>query len=526
MIFTETVADTIPGVLARAAAKFPVKPAVVGGSRSLTFPDLQRRALAIADRLEKLGVTHGQRVGLLMEKSLEQVAAVLGVLHANAVMVPIHPSQKRRGLAHIIRNCGMTALITDSNLLPSVVEFAGEVHLVIGRGDPIGDHPCLPKLDDAGAEVASAFNCTGQDNAAIIYSSGSTGPPKGILISHDNLVRGARIVSGYLGTRQDDRIALVLTLTSDYGLNQLWQTLYQGASLFLHDPFLPADLLAFLEAQRITALPLMPVIINRIFDPRFPLRRSDYDLSALRYVTSTGAVVTKKMLEQLQSTFQHSDIYLMYGLTEAFRSTYMPPSELARRPNSIGKAIPEVEVLVLDENDRPCPPGVSGELVHRGGCITKGYWNDAAATARRFRQLPRFPGETVVFSGDIAKSDSDGFLYFIARRDAMIKTRGFRVGPGEIEEAACGHGMVTAAVAFDVKSSDSDNDIVLAYAASSAGPSDDREILRYLKSQLPHYMIPRYLLRMEEFPTTGNGGKIDRVWVIENARERLGLSAS
>ena len=255
----------------------------------------------------------------------------------------------------------------------------------------------------------------------------------------------------------------MLTLNFDHGLNQLCQTLYVGASLYLHDLIFPRDLFRMLAAQQITALPMMPVIISRMFDPRLPGPEEDLDFSALRYVCTTGGPVTARMLGQLQRTFPGTDIVLMYGLTEAFRSSWLPPDQLAARPTSIGKAIPEVELYVLDEEGRESPAGAPGQLVHRGGCITKGYWNAPEATAECFRQIDRFPNETVVFSGDLVRRDEEGYLYFLGRMDSMIKTHGFRVSPTEIEEHARRFEHLFDAVAFGVDNPEIGQDIAVVY---------------------------------------------------------------
>jgi acyl-CoA synthetase (AMP-forming)/AMP-acid ligase II len=219
------------------------------------------------------------------------------------------------------------------------------------------------------------------------------------MIMHRNLCDGARIVSRYLGTSMGDRMGGVLALNFDYGLNQLWQSLLTGATLCLHELVFPASLFRFLAEERITMLPVMPVIITRMSDPRLLRQRPDADLSSVRVVCTSGGAVSSRMLDQVSTTFPNAEMFLMYGLTEAFRSTYLEPDQLAARPGSIGRAIPDVEILVLDDELRAVAPGEPGELVHRGGCVAKGYWNAPGETAKRFRSLPQYPGETLVFSG-------------------------------------------------------------------------------------------------------------------------------
>jgi len=367
------------------------------------------------------------------------------------------------------------------------------------------------------------FDRIGADNAAIIYSSGSTGRPKGILISHRNLADGADIVAEYLGTREEDRIACVLSFNFDYGLNQIWQTIRKGASLYLHDFAMPNDLFALVAEQSITGLPLMPVFITQMFDRRLKIAASSYDFSALRYVCSTGGRLSEQMLRDLRSTFPATKIYSMFGLTEAFRGTYLEPDKLDTHPTSIGKAIPGVQILVLDEHGEECPPNVAGELVQRGATVTKGYWRDPENTAKVFRTHPRFPGETLVFSGDSVVRDEEGYLYFVDRRDEMIKTRGFRVSPTEVESEVVRHPEISAAVAFGVINIGVGEDIACAYTTHSGEPLPEPTLIQFLKTNLPRHMVPAYVIHFTTFPITGNAGKVDRKTIKQVAFERLGI---
>jgi acyl-CoA synthetase (AMP-forming)/AMP-acid ligase II len=327
-----------------------------------------------------------------------------------------------------------------------------------------------------------------------------------------------------LGTDEGDRIGCVLSFNFDYGLNQIWQTVRKGATLYLHDLALPNDLFALLAKESITALPVMPVIITKMFDKRLKLAPSNYDFSALRYICSTGGRLSDDMLRDLKATFPKARIFSMFGLTEAFRSTYLDPDKLDTHPTSIGKAIPDCQVLVLDEHGDECAPGVVGELVHRGATVTKGYWRDPENTARVFRAHPRFPGETLVFSGDRVVRDAEGYLYFVARGDEMIKTKGFRVSPTEVEAEVTRHDNIVDAVAFAVPNIAVGEDIACAYTTLDSKPIPEHTLTLYLKSNLPSHMVPAYLLHFESFPITGNAGKLDRKSIKQTAFERLGLA--
>jgi acyl-coenzyme A synthetase/AMP-(fatty) acid ligase len=265
----------------------------------------------------------------------------------------------------------------------------------------------------------------------------------------------------------------------------------------------------------------MPVIITRMFDPQLPGPEADLDFSALRYVSTTGGPVTTRMLDQLRKTFPGTDIVLMYGLTEAFRSSWLPPDQLSARPTSIGKAIPEVELYVLDDQGQDCPPGVPGQLVHRGACVARGYWNAPEVTAERFRQIDRFPGETVVFSGDLVRRDEEAYLYFLARMDSMIKTYGFRVSPTEIEEHARRFDGLLDAVAFGIDNPEIGQDIAVVYTTTDRTPLACEALTEHFRLGMPHHMVPRWFVHAEAFPATASQGKVDRVSVRRFALEKL-----
>lgn len=515
---------TIPSFLESTLQIYGKKEGVFAGSESLTFGALHEEALGSAHVLKDMGVEKGDRVGVCMTKSINQVITIMGILYANAVFVPILPKLREPNIRHIIEDSGAKVLITDHDRVKEVVSYQDKVSIVIGDNKFDSAYPCMKYLNRHITNRVNFFNCIGNDNAAILYSSGSTGRPKGIVISHRNLGDGARIVSGYLGTTSDDRIAGILSLNFDYGLNQLWQTIYKGASIYLHELIFPNDLFRLLSNKGITALPVMPVILTNMFDPRFYSADEVHDYSALRYICSSGGPVSQRMIQQMSDTFPTSDIYQMYGLTESFRSTFLPPGQIKQRPTSIGKAIPDVEVLVLDDHGNVCGPGVTGELVHRGGCIAKGYWNDPKKTEQVFRTLTRFPGETVVFSGDAVRSDDEGYLYFVSRKDSMIKTHGYRVSPTEIEEEVGKHQKVQQSVAYGIPNIEIGQEIVLAYTTSDGEPIDHNMLLQFVKKYLPSYMVPTHLIHLEEMPSTGNEGKVDRLLVVETTNAKLGLA--
>lgn len=492
---------SIAGLVNRAAATHGGKRAITCGGTSLTFGELRDEASALAAELADRGVAPGDRVGVSMRPSIEQIVALLGTILADAVAVPILPRLTDAGIAHVVEDAQLVLLFADPPRAASLESACPRATVLCGLRTrrPPGPGP--------------ASTAAGGDVAALLYSSGSTGPPKGIIVTHDNIVRGAEIVAGYLGTSHEDRIAGLLSLNFDYGLNQLWQSLLTGASLHLHELVLPRSALQMLASERITALPLMPALVQRLFGSARGGPPAEIDLSSVRYVTSTGGPISSWALSCLRGAFPGAAIYLMYGLTEAFRSSFLRPALVDERPTSVGKAIPGVELYVLDDDGRECEPGELGTLVHRGGCVARGYWNDAEATARTFRRLERFPGETVVWSHDLAWKDDGGYIHIAGRSDFLIKRDGYRIGPGEIESVANDHGAVAESVAVGVPDGDRGQRIVLAWTSRNGSGLDDAGLRTWLSERLPDHMVPSEVVRFDAFPVTAGEGKFDRAAV-------------
>jgi len=506
---------TIPYAFEQTLANYPDKVAIQEFDVVVTFRELYQRAVETAAVLKWHGIKKGDRVGVYMNKSLEQVYALLGIIYSDAIIVPILPRLKEDNISNIVEHSGVKLIIADAVVLASVERYAETVAIVVGNGVSENYSSLADLRKDFSGRYDSPFSCIGIDSAAIIFSSGSTGRPKGILISHRNLFDGAVIVSNYLNTTVDDRISGVLQLNFDYGLNQLWQTLYRGCTLVLHEFRFPNDFFSHLLNDSITVLPVMPVIITKMFDKRLYRANELQRITTLKYICSTGGRLSGAMIDALGDKFPEVKIYSMFGLTEAFRSTYLAPEMLKLKPTSIGKAIPEVEVMVLDDLGDECPAGQVGELVHRGGCMTKGYWNAPEETDLKFRSHPKFPGERLLFSGDLVKKDEEGYLYFVGRRDSMIKTNGYRVSPTEVEEEAIKHHEVESAVVFGLENLSIGEDVVLIYSTFNGNQIAEEEYRLLLKELLPNYMMPNVIKHIQQMPVTGNGGKIDRTRVIE-----------
>ena len=344
------------------------------------------------------------------------------------------------------------------------------------------------------------------DVAAILYTSGSTGLPKGVVLSHQNLVTGARSVAEFLENNANDVILAVLPFSFDAGFSQLSTAFSAGASVVLIDYLLPRDIFDSLSRYRVTGLSGIPSLWSRLARMDWPPEA----VSHLRYVTSTGGVMPGETLRRLRENLPDTKIFLMYGLTEAFRSTYLPPEQIDRRPNSIGKAIPNAEVLVVRDDGSICEPGESGELVHRGSLVTLGYWDDPSETAKRFRPTPnqprgrRYP-EIAVYSGDTVRTDDEGYLYFVGRNDDMIKSSGYRISPTEVESVVYETGLVSECAAYGIPHPLLGQAIALACISESPSKATSNAILAACKKMLPAYMVPSEIYYLDDLPRTSNG---------------------
>jgi len=511
------MADLLHDLLPAAAQAVPQQVAVVDREHSATYAQLNELVDRAAAGLTALGVLRGDRVAVLMAKRIEKVAAIIAVLKAGAIAVPVNALLKAPQVGHILRDSGAAALITSSVRLPGLLAELGVLsglRAIVAVEDPgaepVGGLVVVPWSQLIAYEGPLAGRPAPEDAAMIFYTSGSTGKPKGVVVSHRNLLVGARSVAEYLLCRPDDRVLAVLSLSFDYGFNQVATTLLVGATLVLLDYRLPQEVLLTIERERITALAGVPPIWIQLAALDWPAAAS----RSLRYITNSGGAMPRATLARLQQVFPDTRIYLMYGLTEAFRSTYLLPEQIAHRPDSIGKAIPNAEVLVLRPDGRPCAANEPGELVHRGPLVALGYWNDPERTARRFRPVPgQAPDATEpereVWSGDTVRRNEEGYLYFIGRQDEMIKTSGFRVSPTEVEEEAYASGLVRDAVALGALHERLGQGIVLVVTPAQNMPADSTRLLDALKRRLPRFMVPLRIEWRESMPRNANG-KYDR----------------
>ncbi len=482
--------------------RLPDKPAVVDDTTSLTYQQLYEKAGFFASKLREAKVQCGDRVAFFLDHDANQAITILAVSSTGCVFVPVNALLYPEQVLHIVRDSEAKVLVTTRQRHEQIREVLGQC-------------PNLKEVlvveDMAGSESLPR-NCAAIENdlAAILYTSGSSGQPKGVMISHKNLVAGCWIVSDYLYLRESDRLLGVLPLSFDYGLNQLITMLAQGGTYFFLTFKFPNEIVEALSKHEITGFAGIPPIWAIMV--RSSLQRTS--LPHLRYITNSGGAVPTAVLEKLRKTLPQVEINLMYGLTEAFRSTYLPPHELDKRPTSMGKAIPNTQIMVVSAEGVLCGPNEEGELVHRGPTVSLGYWKRPEETARRFRAYP-WNGqdgevtEQVVFSGDIVKTDEDGYLYFIGRRDGMIKCSGNRISPTEIEEVVFKTGLVKQAAAVGIPD-EAAGQVIKVFVL----PADEEQakmedfcqtIIDFCARQMPAYMVPRHIEVIDVMPKTAAG---------------------
>ena len=493
----------------------PGRPALTFKAVTVSYGELAVQVACAAAGLHRLGVRRGDRVAVYAEKRVETVVAMLAASAAGAVFVPVNPLFKARHLAHVVADCAAVAVVTTAERYETVrtalpAETSVREVVVVGAGGaPAADDRWRispwEELHTAGsAPVPGADAVIDADTAAIFYTSGSTGGPKGVVLSHRNLLAGAESVAGYLGHTPDDTLLAVLPLSFDAGFSQLTTSLISGAHVVLTNYLVPRDVVRLCARHAVTGLTCVPPLWLQLVGQEWPAEATAH----LRYFANTGGRMPRAALNRLRALFPQAEPYLMYGLTEAFRSTYLDPAQVDRRPDSIGRAIPNAEVLVVRADGSPCPPHEHGELVHRGALVSLGYWNDPVRTAERFRPVPGTGTreEIAVWSGDTVYRDEEGYLYFVGRADDMIKSSGYRISPTEVEEAAYATGLVSEAVALGAADEQLGQHVVLVVA----GPCDTGLLQRALARELPAFMLPRRTVVLDALPRSVNG-KFDRV---------------
>ena len=530
--------------LENSAARLPNKVALICDGKRLTYSEINQQADQLASALLSLGVKRQDRVVIFMDNSAESVISLFGILKAGAIFIMVNATMKAKKLNYILKDSGARVLITNANKARIIHEaldgasglehvlWVGSIPAVIGPSSvsmhlwngllsPNSDlrpftlstvegltSVSSPSASSAAVLKRSAPNavCIDIDLAAIIYTSGSTGEPKGVMSAHYNMVAAAKSITQYIGNVENDIILNVLPLSFDYGLYQVLMAFLFGGTVVLEKSFLyPYKILEKVVEEKVTGFPLVPTMAALLLQME---DLSKFNFSHLRYMTNTAAALPVAYIRKLQSIFPQVKIFSMYGLTECKRVSYLPPDQVDKRPDSVGIPIPNEEVFVVDGNGNEVPPGEVGELVIRGSNVMQGYWNAPEETAKRYRP-GRYRGEALLYSGDLFRRDEEGYLYFVARKDDMIKTKGERVSPKEIENALCELEGVAEAAVIGVPD-EIFGQAIKAFVVQKKGAGvKEKDVVGYCTKNLESFMVPKYVEFMDSFPKSPSG-KIDK----------------
>ena len=512
---------TLHDLLHNTLERDPQKLAIVDGDAEYTYEDLERESGSLGAALIDAGVGKGDRVGVLVEKSWEAIVSMLAASRIGAAYVNVNPLFKAPQIEYLAGDCAIRVMVGDTSKLDEL--GPGTVETAFYRGErPEGEaaRSYVDVKEALGGEGLREERPVSEiDLGTILYTSGSTGMPKGVATSQRNVVVGSQIVSTYLGNVPEDRILSALPLNFDAGMSQFTTSLRAGATLYLLRSRLPGDLLKALRRHEITGVTGVPPLWALLIRGAKSLRENP--LTHLRYLANTGGRIPQANLDELRNLLEPAGtrIFLMYGLTEAFRSTYLDPKEIHRsspeQGNCIGKAIPDTEIMVITKEGKEAAPGEPGELVHRGPTVAMGYWGNEEATRKAYRPNPLAPPELlgverVVYSGDTVTRDEEGYLYFLGREDAMIKNQGYRLSPEEVENLLLGSGLVHEACAFGVDNPAVGHDVIAVISLKDGGADGAIDSVReYAIKNGPPYMIPKEIIVRDELPKNANG-KIDR----------------
>ena len=526
-----TESTLLPELISMASLRTPAAPALSFAAEKLSYCELDNAVRAFASGLMGLGLPRAARVGIYLEKRFETVIASFGAPAAGGVFVPMNPLLKPEQVAFIARDCDVCMLVTSPERLALLAPVLAECTAL--RYVAVTAMPAEPVPLPSGVllfpwhELLSGPSRAGHrvidtDMAAILYTSGSTGRPKGVVLSHRNMVAGGKSVASYLGNGPGDTLLAALPLSFDAGFSQLTTAFHAGARVVLLNYLMPRDVLKAMQREQVTGLTAVPPLYIQLSQLEWPAAIGEH----LRYFANTGGRMPRETLDLLRKQVPKAKPFLMYGLTEAFRSTYLPPDEVDRRPDSIGKAIPNAEILVLREDGSECAADEPGELVHRGALVGLGYWGDAEKTAERYKPLPGREGglqlpEYAVFSGDTVRRDAEGFLYFIGRRDEMIKTSGYRISPTEVEEILYATRLVGECVAFGVEHPVLGQAIqVIATAPDGSAALDEAALRAQCRLHMPAYIVPAGIEAIAGPLPRNPNGKIDRKLLAGSWAER------
>ncbi|MET1255275.1 acyl-CoA ligase (AMP-forming), exosortase A system-associated [Aliikangiella maris] len=524
-------------LLTQSALKTPSAVALQHKEQALSYLDVNQQAHLLAAQLQNSGLTPNARVAVYLPKQFESVISYFAISLAGGAFVPVNPLLKSKQVHYVLTDCQVNILITSLSRYQQLTHaqtLPSTVTSVILTDCPPDKTPanCLNwqtinKTAESKEDLDSTTNLNAymaqlatiqaklpsrisRDMAAILYTSGSTGNPKGVVISHQNLLAGARSVSQYLHNTASDNLLAVLPFSFDYGLSQLTTAFLVGGCVTLMEYLLPRDVIRAVARYKITGLAAVPPLWLQLVELDWP----DSVHQHLRYFTNSGGAMPQTTLKKLMQKLPKTSPFLMYGLTEAFRSTYLEPTQIENRPGSIGKAIPDAEILVINQHGQPCQPGEEGELVHRGPHVAMGYWDSPEKTAIRFKPLPQtlslgLVPEIAVWSGDTVVKDEEGYLYFVGRRDDMIKSSGYRISPSEIEECIYQFPGIAEVAAIGIAHPRLGQAVVVVVVSESSQQLVQQDLLKYCQKELPNFMHPQAIFEQTQLPRNPNG-KINR----------------
>ncbi len=495
------------------SSQSPEKIALICGNQRLTYGELEAGANRLAHSFIARGVTRGDRVAVYLENSAEAVLSIFAVLKAGAVFLVVNPTTKADKLCYILNNCRATGLVTDGRRFVGTVEALTGVPTLRAiwmadnnAADQSQDGKCLVDLDATLTDESLPTyppekQCIDIDLAALIYTSGSTGRPKGVMLTHLNIVSAATSITTYLENRPDDIILSVLPLSFDYGLYQVLMGFKIGGTVVLERSFTyPYKVVDLLLQENVTGFPIVPTMAAVLLQMNFSVVR----LPALRYITNTAAALPTDHIRRLRDLFPSAKIYSMYGLTECKRVSYLPPDQLDIRPTSIGRGMPNEEVYIVDEEGRRVPPQVVGELVVRGSNVMKGYWELPEETDKMLKPGP-LPGEKVLFTGDLFRMDEEQYLYFVGRKDDIIKTRGEKVSPREVEDVLHSMAEVAEAAVIGIPDAVLGQAIRAVISLRERAQVTDKDVIAYCAARLEDFMVPKSVVFVSSLPRTGSG---------------------
>jgi len=499
-------------LLTKSSNEFPKKEAVVCGPKRLSYSEIEDASLRLANFLISHGINHGDRVGIFCNKDIEEVIIISAVLKIGAIFIYVNPQFKEEQLSYVIRDCDIKVLFVDeakSRIFEKADPGKSTLNLVILLSSEIdlnknNFYHFSTLIKSSSNNKIDSDKVDESDPASIIYTSGSTGKSKGIIVTHKIFYDSTRISAAVLENSSSDRLISVTPFSFDGALSQLFTMFMVGGTLIQQRSNFPKDIVSTLIQEKITGFHAVPSLWNVLLQKHSPF--SNYNYPDLRYVSIIGENLPLKYLNIIQSILPGTQIYKMYGTTEAFRSTYLPPKDLTRKPNSVGVPFPEVEISIVDENNRICEPGEIGEIVHKGVFISPGYWNQPEKSTERFKY-------NSLYTGDLGKMDEEGYLYFAGRKDGMMKVQGYRVSPEEIEECLYQLKEVQEAVVISAPGENLDRKIKAVIVCNNNSEITEKTIISHCRNKLPSYMIPAVIEFRKFLPRTANN-KVNKLELI------------